>query len=234
VVAGLLAIAAGAMLLLGLIGDYQFGKTLGAGQPYAPWSVVAVAAVAVAAGGCTLLPRTRRIIGPGLLLGMAASSTWGLLYTAGIDAKQGQLGNGFWFQLGGHLILVLAAWFAARALARAAEVRLVRRLPDGWLPWLVVLIGVAGALALLTYNETIYRWLANDGVPREVAPSVWAVILGTAVPACAVALAPRRFGTAVLVGWAGAAWRSSCPPSPSFAGISEAWRRVGWRSSRSA
>lgn len=67
----------------------------------------------------------------------------------------------------------------------------------------MVLIGVAGALALLTYNETIYRWLANDGVPREVAPSVWAVILGTAVPACAVALAPRRFGAAVLVGWAG-------------------------------
>ena len=202
-VAGLLAIAGAALPLLGLIPAYQFGKTLRVEQPWSPWYTVAVAVAAVAAGGCTLLPRTRRIIGPGLLLGIAASSTWGLLFTAGIDAQKGGLGSGLWLQVAGHLSLVLAACFAGLALARAAEVRLVPRLPDGWLPWLVVLIGVAGALALLTYSETIFRFFGKEGGSREVAPSVWAVLLGTAVPACAAVLAPRRFGAAVLVGWIG-------------------------------
>jgi hypothetical protein len=202
-VAGLLAIAAAALLLLGLIPAYQFGKTLRVEQPWSPWYTVAVAVAAVAAGGCTLLPRTRRIIGPGLLLGIAASSTWGLLFTAGIDAQKGGLGSGLWLQVAGHLSLVLAALIAGLALARAAEVRLVRLLPDGWLPWLVVLLGVAGALALLTYSETIFRFFGTKGGPREVAPSVWAVLLGTAVPACAALLAPRRSGAAVLVGWIG-------------------------------
>ncbi len=39
-----------------------------------------VAVLALGAGVCTLIPRTRRLIGPGLLLGLVAASTWGLLF----------------------------------------------------------------------------------------------------------------------------------------------------------
>jgi TIR domain len=88
-VAGELAIVGAALLVVGLFPTYEYTDSLWKGRPgdrpdmrwYALY-VVILAALALGAGACTLMPRTRRLTGPGLLLGIVAASTWGLLFLA--------------------------------------------------------------------------------------------------------------------------------------------------------
>ncbi len=166
--------------------------------------VLSVAILALGAGVCMLIPRTRRLIGPGLLLGIVAASTWGLLFLASdrLEYKTVRFGDAWRFELVAHLVLVLAACLAGLALARTAEVRLMRRPPQGELAWLVVLLGGAGALALLFHDQNLWRipWPPNRWL---VAPSIWATVMALVVPACAAVAVPRLFGVALLAGWIG-------------------------------
>jgi hypothetical protein len=59
----------------GLFPGYHWGEPFAVRRPGVQWYVLVVAAVALAAGVCVLLPRTRRLVGPGLLLGIVAAST---------------------------------------------------------------------------------------------------------------------------------------------------------------
>jgi hypothetical protein len=214
-VAGQLAIAGAGLLVLGLFPGYQYNDPLRK-VPEAIWYTLVLAALALAAGWVLLAlasawleededdwsPGRRRLIGPGLLLGIAPASTWGLLTHVNAwwmrEAVNGY-GSGFWLQLAAHLVLVLAACLAGLALARAAEVRLMRRLPGGELPWIVVLLGAAGAAALFAQDRTLW----DAGLRWYVAPSIWATILALIVPACAAVARPREFGISLLMGWIG-------------------------------
>jgi hypothetical protein len=210
-IAGQLAILAAALLVAGLFPAYVWTESLWTGRPqdysemrwYALY-VLIVAVLVLGAGVCTLIPRTRRLIGPGLLLGVAAASMWGLLYLiTDRRLKEGvHFGDGWWLEFVAHLILVLAAGLAGLALARTAEAGLVRRLPQGELSWLVVLLGTAGALALFLDDQNLWHipWLPNHWL---VASSIWATVMALVVPACAAVVVPRRFGVALLVGWIG-------------------------------
>jgi hypothetical protein len=228
-VAGQLAIGGAALLVVGLFQAYQWTESLWQGRHdvmHMRWFaqyVFIMAALALGAGVCTLIPRTRRLLGPGLLLGIAAASTWGLLFLISDRLRNSgvRFGGGWWFELIAHAVLILASCVAGLALARAGEVRLARRLPQGELAWLVTLIGAVGALALLFDDQSQWHTLP-PGTPDRwyVAPSGWTTILALVVPTCAAVAAPRRFGVALLAGWiAGAA---------DVLGFLYAWDRYQW------
>jgi hypothetical protein len=155
-----------------------------------PQTVIA-AAVTLTAGVCTLIPRTRRLIGPGLLLGTVPASIWALMSLTSHRPGLGRLrmpGGSFLFEVAANLILVLAACLAGFALGRAGEVRLVRWAAQRALSRVVALLGVTGALALVFLDHNL-----------------WAAVIAVLVPACAAAALPRRFGVALLTGWIGGA-----------------------------
>jgi len=207
-VAGELAIVGAALLVAGLFPSYEWNDSLWAGrggEPEMRWFVMyalILAALVVGAGVCTLLPRTRRLIGPGLLLGIVAASTWGLLYLPSNRihlAGSSQFHGGWWYEPVAHLVLIAAACLAGLTLVRTADVRLTRPRPQSPLPWLVALLGGAGALALFFHDKKV--WYVDPQFRWYAVPSTWVTVLALVVPACAAAAVPRRFGVALLAGW---------------------------------
>jgi hypothetical protein len=100
---------------------------------------------------------------------------------------------------------VLACCLALLSLARAGDVRLAFRLPEGAIAWLVTLLGVAGAVALFLQVEGAHAIPGRDGagfVPsQDLAPLIWAAAMALVIPAAAAAALPRQFGVALLAGW---------------------------------
>src|SRR5262249_24987803 len=151
----------------------------------------------------TLTSRTSRLIGPGLLLGVAAASTWGLpfLVSYRLVFSNAFGTGGWWVELVAHLGLVLAAGLTGGTLALSGKVRLTRRLLRGELAWLVIVLGGAGALALVFYDQQLWALPGDihghwDHAVVVLPPSIWATALAVALPACAVLAVPRRFGVA--------------------------------------
>jgi TIR domain-containing protein len=207
VVAGELAIVGAALLVVGLFPGYEWNDSLWTGRRgesemrwFALYALI-LAALVVGAGACTLLPRTRRLIGPGLLLGIVTASTWGLLYLPSnrIHLSGTPFDGGWWFELVAHLVLVAAACLAGLVLVRTADVHLTRRRPQSQLPWLVALLGGAGALALFFHDKNL--WYVDSQFRWYAVPSIWVTVLALVVPACAAVAVPRRFGVALLAGW---------------------------------
>lgn len=204
--AGVLAIAAAVLLLIGIVPDYHPpAESLinGTGELKSLVVVVITLAVmALIAGVLTLVPRTRPL-SAGLLLGVAAASTWWFVFLVTDwlwNNRPGWFLAGFWVELVATLALTVAGFLVALAVARARDVRLLHQIPNGALAWTVCLLGLVGAisLALLVGNlqtvlPTYLRWF--------LAPPVWATILALAIPACAATAVPRRFGASLLAGW---------------------------------
>jgi hypothetical protein len=78
----------------------------------------------------------------------------------------------------------------------------------------VVVLGGAGALALIFHDRTLWLIGASPQATSSVQahwdyarvvipPSIWATAMALAVPASAVLAVPRRFGVALLAGWIG-------------------------------
>ena len=208
-VAGQLAIVGAAVSVVGLFQAYVYTDSLWHGRSaiaemrwYALY-LLAQAGLIVGAGACTLIPRTRQLIGPGLLLGTVAASTWSLVYLASERVRYqdvpGILSDGWWVELVAHLVLVLAACLAGLALVRTTEVRLMRRPPQGQAAWLVALLGGAGALVLLFHDRNL--WNLSSATHWYVPPPIWMTVMAAVVPACAALAVPRRFGVALLAGW---------------------------------
>jgi hypothetical protein len=162
-----------------------------------------MAACALAAGVCAFLRPTRRLVGPGLLLGLGVAATWGLLASAAFGVGEAGLELGYWVGLVADLTVVLVGGLAGIALARAGRVRLVRRLLAGRLAWLAVFFGVTTALVLLWASVQTYRLAGGSEAGTEAALAFWAAVVAPVVPVCAALLAPRRFGVGVLLGWIG-------------------------------
>ena len=200
-IAGGLAIVGAVLGVVGLfpsfISDAQRPFSLWS-LPEARWYVIIASAVELTAGICIFAPRTRRLIGPGLLLGTAADPVWSvvvIVVTFGLKGAQG----GLWLGLAGALILVVADCLAGLVLARAGEARLVRPPPRGALLWAVALLGVAGALALVFHDQG----LSSEALSRLVAPSIVATVMALVIPVCATLVMPRRFAVSLLIGWVG-------------------------------
>jgi hypothetical protein len=221
IVAGSLAVAGAVLAVAGLFPTYLTGTCSVCTSPYSRsisvshmssgwWLFVAgTAALYLTAGICTLIPRTGPLLGPGLLLSTAAASTSALAYNVShllkgysaydVPADSVSPGAGYWLQLASNLSLMLAACVAGLALARAAKVGPVQRTPWNALTWVVILLGVAGALALIFQD---LNWADVHAIQKPVevssiAVTVWALVM----PAWAAVTPPRRLGVALLAGW---------------------------------
>jgi hypothetical protein len=197
-VAGWLAILGAVALVVALFPAYQWGEPLPVARPHIPWYELTAAAVAGASGVCLLHPRTRRSVGPGLLLGLAAASIGGFLGLLSDPLVQDGYGIAWGIGLIANLMLVAAACLAGLALARSNGGRLVRRLPAGLLPWAVVLLGAAAAVAMAVF----ILMARNAGLSWYVTEFVWDAAMALLVPAWAAGAVDRRFGAALLAGWA--------------------------------
>jgi hypothetical protein len=197
--AGWLAVAAAALAVVGLFLGFRYGTPLGGDRPEAVAPTLIFAALGAVAGACTLAPRTRRIVGPGLLLGAApawASGLVGLMADAALDDG---FGVGFKVLFVADLGLILAACLAGFALARTGEARL--GLPSERLPWLVALLGLAGAVLLAKLAARLLD-LSSGWV---AAPVVWTAVMALMVPAFVTLVGPRQLAVALLAGWVGGA-----------------------------
>jgi hypothetical protein len=203
---GLTAVAAAltfAALFPAYVGDLQ--KT---SLTALVWTQFIFSALQFSAGICLFVPRTRRLIGPGLLLGTVAVAPIGPIYdmTFLADQTYGKAGAGLWLDFVGGVILVLAACLAGVALARTGEVRFPLRIPEGMAPRLVVFLGVAGAVALVVQVPGGQLLAGRDQlfVPGEDwLPLIWVSAMALVAPAAAAVAVPRQFGVALLAGWIG-------------------------------
>jgi hypothetical protein len=198
-IAGQLAILGAVLLVVSLFPDYQWGDPVTVRAPGVLWYVLIVAAAAAAAGVCLLLPSTRRLIGPGLLLGIVLASIDQFLSLLSDPLMQDGYESAWGIGLAAYLVLGSAAFLAGLALARAGEVHLARRLPERPLLWLVTLLGVAGAVVMVLFAWRVW----NDGWGWYMTQFIWDAAMALVVPAWAAAAIPRRFGASLLVGWAG-------------------------------
>jgi len=170
-----------------------------AGLAFVAWPVILGAVVDLVAAACLLAPGTRRLIGPGILLGNVAVSAGGLaLQISTLLTEQG-VGGGFWIALFSGLCEVSAACVAGVAVARTPEIRLPHWPARTVLAWVIILIGAAAAVAILSYAQVLSQ--AGAGHFRTLL--TWTAVMAILVPLIATAAVPARFATAVLGGWLG-------------------------------
>ena len=197
-VAGPLAILGAVTLVVALFPAYQWGEPLPVARPHILWYELTAAAVAAGAGLCLLQRRSRRSVGPGLLLGLVAASIGGFLGLLSDPLVQDGYGIAWGIGLIANLVLVAAACLAGLALARSPGGHRVRRLAAGFLPWVVVPLGAAAAVAMV-----VFALVTSDaGWGWYVTQFVWAATMALVVPAWAAKAVDRRFGAALLAGWA--------------------------------
>jgi hypothetical protein len=144
------------------------------------------------------------LIGPGLLLGLAVDAPAAVLYDLILGPVYGSLGAGYWLGLLASVILIVAVCIAGLAVVRVGDVRIGWLRPRDALGWLVILLGVAGAVTLFfqTYGAEFlpFRDKAFDPA-QDLVPLIWTTAMAVVVPAVAAMAVPRRFGVAVLAGW---------------------------------
>jgi hypothetical protein len=70
--------------------------------------------------------------------------------------------------------------------------------------WVIVLLGVAGAVALFFESQQFVAARNQDFVPAEdMLPLIWTSTMALVLPAIAATARPRSFGVALLGGWIG-------------------------------
>jgi hypothetical protein len=198
-IAGQLAIVGAVLQVVSLFPDYQWDDPMAVRLPGVQWYVLIFAAIVAAAGVCLLLPSTKRLVGPGLLLGIVAASTVGFLGSLAAPLVNDGYESAWRIAFVADLVLVAAACLAGLALARGAEVHVVRRLPEQPLPWLVVVLGLAAIVELLV----LIQQLRADGWGWYLAQFIWAAAMALVVPALGATAVPRQFGASLLAAWAG-------------------------------
>jgi hypothetical protein len=202
-VAGWLAIVGAVVMGNGLLLPYQWDANLIDDQGTFALGIALAAVLGLAAGTCTLLAATRELIGPGLLIGVAAASTRGLVQLLTEQLRDsGGYGAGYWVELAGHVLLIAGGCVAAVAVVRSGEVRLRRRALRDRLSQLIVALGVAGTVALGMVDRQVLN--LGDTWYWEVTP-IWLTILALLLPVTAAVALPRRFGAWLLAGWVGGA-----------------------------
>jgi hypothetical protein len=191
-----LTIAAAVTLVIGLFPAFQWGDPLHR-DPYAAY-VIVLALVTLAAGLCLLARARQPFLGPGLVLGVAAASVWGLLPLVDLLGED-ELGPGYGLVLLANLLLLAAAVDTLVGLVRSGEARIERRSPTGWASWVTIASGVLGATVLLALSDEL-RW--HD---TPVMGTVWTALMALAFPLLSTLVVPADLGRSVLVGWIGGA-----------------------------
>jgi hypothetical protein len=165
-------------------------------QPAYVWSSLIHAAGYLTAGICLLIPHTRTLLGPGLLLGAVATAPTGHMYTLYLLAtpnEYGVAGTGLWFDLITATLLVLAAVVTVTGLLGSRKVRLR---PADSVSWAIIGCSAVGAV-------TLFEWPGLDefNAGSDFAPLILTSVMALAVPAVAAVTIPRPFTYGLLVGW---------------------------------
>lgn len=191
---------AGAMALVGgTASPFQWDAPLGEVGADLAWQGFLVAAAAALAAVLVLRRRTRWPGGVGMLLGVVAASSWGLLTL--IEAwvlwlrHEGGIGVGYWLMLVGLAALLLAGAVLAGVVARRPDVGRQRFGElSGW-SRAVVGVGVAGGITLTVKaaDPAEYQW--------HWTMSGWFAVLAVVVPLVAASVVPRDLGRWLLAGW---------------------------------
>jgi caspase domain-containing protein len=168
------------------------------------------AAVFLAVGICLLIPRASGLVGTGLILGTAATvpADFAVLIVASHQHPFSTVGAVLLF--GTEALAVASPALAGLGLWRAGTVRvqlrsLVGRGPARAGSWLVIALGVAGAVSYAIQvggADNVPGLDADITITDQLAvPLVWLTLMAVAVPVIAAAARPRLFGTALLGGW---------------------------------
>ena len=197
--AGWLAVAGAVLMGFGLLLPFQWSSNLIKDQDTFALSMALTAVFGLGAGIGTLRQATARLAGPGMLLGVAAASTRALVQLLTEQLRDsGGYDAGFGVEVGAHVVLLAAGCVAGVALARSGDVHLHIQALRTRSSQLIVLLGVAGTVALLVVD----RRILNLGAEWYWSIStIWLTVLALLVPAAAAVALPRRFGTWLLVGW---------------------------------
>jgi hypothetical protein len=202
-VAGWLAVAGAVVMGAGLLFPFQWGEGLFDDQDTFALSILLTAVLGLVAGGSTLLPAAERLVAAGLLVGVAAASTRGLVQLLTEQLREsGGYEAGYWVQVAGHLLLAAGGGVAGVALARSGRVRLRGEALSRWLPQLILALGIAGTAALLVVDRRI---LDLGSAWYWVITTIWLTVLALLLPVTAAVALPRRFGAWLLGGWVGGA-----------------------------
>lgn len=195
---GWVVLAGGALMVLGVALPFQWDTSTMEQAPSLAWYLLLLGGMALAGGVCSLIPQTRQWVGPGLVLGITATSTWGLAYLIGhfVDSNGDGFNLGFLLDVVAHLLLIAAGCVAAVALARLDEVHIRNLSRHDRIKWLIVALGAAGALLVLL--TAIDVWQSDTSIGALTA---WLAFLSIALPVTAVLLRPRRLGVPVMAGW---------------------------------
>lgn len=195
---GWVALAGGALMTLALFLPFQWDTQAMDKAPSLAWYLLLMGGMALAGGVCSLFPRTRQWVGPGLLVGIAATSTWGLAYLIGFFADSNGSGFNLGFQLEvvAQLLFITAGLIAAVRLARLDEVHIRSLSRHDRIKWLIVVLGAVGALLMFLTAIDVGPSDAGTG-----ALTAWLGFLSIVLPASAILLRPRRLGVPVMAGW---------------------------------
>ena len=190
------------MLFLSIFPQFVAGYPLTA-KSANTWQNVIEAVAAAVAGFCLLAPRTRGLIGPGLLFGAVATAPSGAIYALIVGRAFPPIGPGLWLNVVGCVILTVAAGMVLRALVRQRVVLAGRRIPAGVIPWLVLLVACAGAVLLVVevLNRDIVAGTGAKVASTDLFALYWTATMALLLPAVAVITSPRTFSVALLGGW---------------------------------
>jgi hypothetical protein len=202
-VAGGIAILGALLVVLSMFPKYHISDSSSLGSyPYFLRYVVVLATVVAASAIAIVIPRSRGLVSTGVLVGAVAASTDALMgsvcYMLSVPSFSYFLA-GQWLHLAGHVAFVVAAVLAWRALARTGDVRATLRPRRGLMPYLVILLGVVNAAALLSIWAGAYRY---DNTEASRFEYLWIAAVALLVCLYAATASPRRLGAALLGGWA--------------------------------
>jgi len=198
--AGALAITAAILGIAGLFPTYRTGSEGNyslADLTFTKWYVILAAVVDLVAGAVMFAPATRRLIGPGFLLGNVAVSLGGLISLIASELPGSGAGYGLGLELVSGLGEAAAACLAGVAVARTPEIRVPRWPARTVLAWVITVIGAVAAVAMLRSAEVLSQ--AGAGQLRTLL--TWTAVMAILVPLIATSAVPARFATAVLGGW---------------------------------
>jgi Caspase domain len=192
VVGGILALAA-ALLVLG-------GKTSGLGS-LGDRYLGLFALVAAIVGASVLAPRTRSLVGPGVLLGLAVAAIWGGV-GFGLDLPEYPWHhNLLLFIPAAHAALYVAALLVVVPMFVQGSVRVrLRRTPDS-LTWSQIGLLTAASCAV---GVGLVRVHASNQL--FTSSYLVAAVLAVIVPLLVAVLMPREFGLSVMAGWLAGLW----------------------------
>lgn len=197
--AAVLALVASVVLVVGLGGPFQWESPLIEVAAELAWHAFFVVVVAVLAAALVLWRRTWWPWGTGLLVGVVAASSWGLLMLIEAWAlwlrDEGGIGAGYGLMVLGFAALLLSGAALVRAVARRPDVRWQRfGEVSGW-SRAVMAAGVVGGLTIAVNAadpaEYLWHWTMSG----------WFAVLAAVVPFAAASVAPRELGRWLLAGW---------------------------------